>query len=145
MKSGKIVLAGDHAGYDYKKEISQFLQSMEFEVEDYGTNSKESCDYPDFIHPSAEAIENGLFEKGIFICGSANGVCMTANKHQGIRAALAWNEEIAALSRQHNNANAVCIPARYVSIDLAKNIIKTFLSTEFEGGRHENRVNKISK
>ncbi|SUJ17637.1 Ribose-5-phosphate isomerase B [Sphingobacterium spiritivorum] len=139
-----IAIGGDHAGFDYKKELIPFLQELGYEVKDFGAYSTDSVDYPDFAHPVASAVESKEFDKGILICGSANGVAITANKHQDIRAAICWLEEIAALARQHNDANIVCIPARFISLDLAKAIVKTFMTTDFEGGRHANRVNKIS-
>lgn len=140
----KVGIGGDHAGFEYKQKVVSFLQSQGYEVTDFGPNSLDSVDYPDYIHPMATAIEQGDLEAGIAICGSGNGVCMTANKHQNIRAALVWQTDLAALSRQHNNANVVCIPARFVDYDLAQEMISTFLNTEFEGGRHERRVDKIS-
>lgn len=138
----QIILGGDHAGYQYKKELIALLQQEGHTITDVGPFSEESCDYPDFAHPLAEKVLQ-LNALGILICGSGNGVCMTANKHKGIRAALCWNEELAALARQHNNANILCLPARYIELDLAKKITETFLKTPFEGGRHERRVNKI--
>ncbi len=140
----KVGIGGDHAGFEYKLKVVAFLASKGYEVKDFGPNSEDSVDYPDYIHPMASAIENGELDAGIAICGSGNGVCMTANKHQGIRAALVWQTELAALSRQHNNANVVCIPARFVDYDLAEEMVSTFLTTDFEGGRHERRVDKIS-
>lgn len=137
-----IAIGADHAGFEYKEQLEQFLN--DYTVKDFGTHSAESVDYPDFAHPVASAVENKEFNMGILICGSANGVAITANKHQGIRAAICWSEEIAKLARQHNNANILCIPARYVSIEEAKKITEAFLTTEFEGGRHANRVDKIS-
>ncbi|WP_259068773.1 ribose 5-phosphate isomerase B [Mucilaginibacter sp. X4EP1] len=143
MENGlKIAIGSDHAGFDYKQLITEGLELKE--LKDFGTYSTTSVDYPDFAHPVASAVESGEFDLGILICGSANGVAITANKHQGIRAAICWNEELASLARQHNNANVVCIPARFISLDEAKKIVKTFLSTPFEGGRHATRVNKIS-
>lgn len=138
----KIAIGADHAGFDYKEILKDFLQ--DYEVKDFGTYSENSVDYPDFAHPVAAAVENGEFTYGILLCGSANGVAITANKHQHIRAGLCWENEVAALVRKHNNANVLCIPARFVSEELAKEITTTFLSTEFEGGRHQNRVEKIS-
>lgn len=138
----KIAIGGDHAGFEYKQVIIDFLQNHE--VKDFGTHSPDSVDYPDYVHPLAQAVEKKEFDLGILICGSGNGVAMTANKYQNIRAALCWNEELAQLARQHNNANILAVPARFVDLDLAKAMIETFLTTEFEGGRHENRVNKIS-
>lgn len=140
----KVGIGGDHAGFEYKEKVVSFLQSQGYEVTDFGPDSLDSVDYPDYIHPMATAIEKGKLDTGIAICGSGNGVCMTANKHQGIRAALVWETELAALSRQHNNANVICIPARFVAYDLVQEMVSTFLNTDFEGGRHERRVDKIS-
>lgn len=139
-----IAIGADHAGFDLKEILKKSLEKAGHQVKDFGTYSTESADYPDFAHPVAEAVEKKEFELGILICGSANGVAITANKHQGIRAAICWNEELAALARQHNNANVVCIPARYVSTELAEKIMTSFLKATFEGGRHERRVSKIS-
>ncbi|QNN41305.1 ribose 5-phosphate isomerase B [Pedobacter roseus] len=138
----KIAIGADHAGFEYKEILKDFLQN--YEVKDFGTYSESSVDYPDFAHPVAEAVENGDFTYGILLCGSANGVAITANKHQHIRAGLCWENEVASLVRKHNNANVLCIPARFVSIEQAKEITTTFLTTDFEGGRHQNRVEKIS-
>ncbi|WJJ98745.1 ribose 5-phosphate isomerase B [Elizabethkingia anophelis] len=138
----KIAIAGDHAGFEYKEIIIKHLEGK-YEVKDFGTYSTDSVDYPDFVHPAASAVENEEFELGILICGSGNGVQITANKHQRIRCALCWEVEIAELARQHNDANMISIPARFVSEDLAKQMVDTFLTTDFEGGRHQNRVNKI--
>ena len=138
----KIAIGADHAGFDYKEAIAKWLNADN--LKDFGTYSSVSADYPDFAHPVASAVESGEFDFGILVCGSANGVAITANKHQGIRAAICWNEELALLARKHNNANVVCIPARFISIEEAEKIVKTFLATEFEGGRHANRVNKIA-
>jgi ribose 5-phosphate isomerase B len=140
----KIAIGGDHAGFEYKSKLVTFLTNLGHEVKDFGPYSAESCDYPDFVHPVAEAVESGTFDKGILICGSGNGIAITANKHQGIRAALAWQEEIAQLARSHNDANVLCMPARFIEYPLAEKTTKTFLTTEFEGGRHKNRVNKIA-
>ena len=137
-----IAIGADHAGYEYKEFLLGLLQDRE--VKDYGTYSSDSVDYPDFAHPVADAVEKGDKDFGILICGSANGVAMTANKHEGVRAAICWNEELAELARSHNNANVLCIPARFVSQELAKKITEKFISTSFEGGRHSNRVDKIS-
>lgn len=139
-----LAIGGDHAGFEYKEIIKEMLAGMNWEVSDKGTYSTDSTDYPDYAHPLANMVASGEASVGILICGSGNGVCMTANKHQGIRAALCWNEELASLARQHNNANVLCIPSRFVSIDVAKKMVEVFLSTPFEGGRHENRVSKIS-
>ena len=140
----KIAIGNDHAGTDYKEQIVNYLQNNGYSVLNFGTNSNESVDYPDFIHPVASAIENREADFGIIICGSGNGAQMTANKHQGIRAALCWNNELVSLARQHNNANILSIPARFVSIHQALSFVDIFLKTKFEGGRHQNRVNKIS-
>lgn len=142
MNNKSIAIGADHAGFEYKQMLLEVLKDNE--VKDYGTFSADSVDYPDFAHPVASAVENGEKDFGVLICGSANGVAMTANKHQGIRAAICWNEELAELARSHNNANVLCIPARHVSPELAKSIITKFLNTSFEGGRHDNRVEKIS-
>lgn len=139
----KIALASDHAGYNLKNAIVLFLKELNFEITDFGCFSSESCDYPDFAHPLALAVENDSQLVGIVICGSGNGINMTVNKHQGIRSAICWNVEVAKLARSHNNANICSIPARFVSESDTIAIIKTFLSTDFEGGRHLNRINKI--
>lgn len=143
MKKLKIALAADHAGYKYKNELAELLKAEGYEIKDFGTNSEESMDYPDTAHPLASAVENGEFDFGFTLCGSGNGITMTANKHQNIRAALCWNAEIASLARSHNNANVCGIPARFISFEEVKEIAKVFLSTEFEGGRHQNRIDKI--
>lgn len=140
----KIAIGGDHAGFKYKEDLKKWLEQKGYPFKDFGTYSTESADYPDFAHPVASAVEKQEFDLGILICGSANGVAITANKHQGIRAAICWNEELASLARQHNNANIVCIPERFISADLAGKIVDRFLHTEFEGGRHQRRVSKIS-
>lgn len=144
MKKLRIALGCDHAGYSYKEIIHEMLTKEGFEVKDFGTFSEQSVDYPDFVHPLATSIENGENDLGFLFCGSANGVAITANKHQQIRAAIAWKNEIAALARQHNNANVLCLPARFISVDEAKEFANTFISTAFEGGRHQNRVDKIA-
>ncbi|WKK78903.1 ribose 5-phosphate isomerase B [Marivirga arenosa] len=140
----KVAIGGDHAGFEYKKKLVAFLEKEGHEVKDFGPDSDASVDYPDHVHPLAEAVEKKEQTLGILLCGSANGVAMTANKHQDIRAAIAWEEELAALARQHNNANIICIPARFIDYDKAESIVKTFLTTDFEGGRHGRRVDKIS-
>jgi len=142
--SKPIAIGSDHAGFQYKAEIVSFLHEKGFNVRDFGTYSSESADYPDFAHPVANAVENGEAACGVLICGSANGVAITANKHQGIRAAICWLSEIASLSRKHNDANLLCLPARFVEIEEAKAMLETFLSTTFEGGRHAQRVEKIA-
>lgn len=139
----KIVLASDHAGFDMKEMLKDWLTKEHNNIDDVGTFSGDSVDYPDFAHALAEGITSGKYELGILLCGSGNGVCMTANKHKGIRAALAWNVEVARLARQHNNANILCLPSRFITESDAKEIVQGFLSAEFEGGRHEKRVNKI--
>jgi len=142
---GKVIgIAADHAGYELKEILKRELESMGYTCKDFGTNSKESMDYPDVAHPLAKAIENGEFPKGIAICGSGNGISMVLNKHSNVRAALCWNEEIASLAREHNDANICSLPARFISSELAISIVKIFLSTEFEGGRHQRRVNKVN-
>ena len=140
----KISIGNDHAGPDYKKAIVAFLTAKGHEVINHGTDTFDSVDYPDFGHPVASDVETGKSDLGIVICGSGNGIAMTVNKHQGIRAALCWTKEISALARQHNNANVVSIPARFTSIQQAVEIVDTFLNTNFEGGRHQKRIDKIS-
>lgn len=140
----KIAIGGDHAGYEYKSMIIDALKEQGHDVANYGTDSGDSVDYPDFAHPVANAVENNDADLGVLICGSANGVAMAANKHQNIRAAICWTAELAELAKQHNNANIVCLPARFITIESAKEIVEKFLATDFEGGRHERRVNKIS-
>lgn len=144
MTSLKIAIACDHAGYDYKEYIKAELSGIGYQLIDFGTHSKESVDYPDFIHPLAENIESGDCKLGIIICGSGNGVNMVANKHLGIRSAMAWNTELASLARQHNNANVLALSARFIAKEYAFEICLSFLNSEFEGGRHQNRVNKIA-
>jgi ribose 5-phosphate isomerase B len=140
----KISIGNDHAGPEYKKTIVEMLKANGYQVINYGTDSADSVDYPDFAHPVALDVENKVSDFGIIICGSGNGIAMSANKHQGIRAALCWTKEIAVLARQHNDANIISIPARFTSIPQALEMVQTFLTTDFEGGRHQNRVNKIS-
>ena len=139
----KIAIGSDHAGFAYKQEICKLLSSLGHEVSDFGPTSDASVDYPDYAHPVAIAVEKQDCELGILICGSGNGVAITANKHQGIRAAICWKEELAELARTHNNANIICIPARHVSKELAEKMLEKFLHAPFEGGRHERRVEKI--
>lgn len=138
-----LSIGNDHAGTDYKKAIVAHLEAKGYTVNNYGTDSNDSVDYPDFVHPVANDVENEKVAFGILICGSANGVAMTANKHQKVRAGICWTKEITELTRQHNNANICCIPARFTALQQAIQIVDTFLNTEFEGGRHQNRVNKI--
>lgn len=140
----RIAIGGDHAGFEYKTELIQVLEAKGYEVKDFGPYTNASADYPDFVHPLCHAIEAGEFKQGILICGSGNGVSITANKHQGIRAALCWNEDLAALARQHNDANVLALPARFIPFDLAAKLADIFLTTDFEGGRHATRVNKIA-
>ncbi len=138
-----IAVGADHAGYLFKADIVQWLNKNGYTVLDFGTNSEASTDYPDHIHPVAEAVESSEAKAGIILCGSGNGAAMTANKHQGIRAALCWNNELASLARQHNDANILSIPARFVNEAVALSMVQTFLETPFEGGRHQRRVDKI--
>ena len=139
-----IVIGADHAGYEYKEAIKSYLAKNNVEIIDVGTNSLDSCDYPDYAHAAANEIETANVAFGILICGSANGVAITANKHQKIRAALCWKNEIASLARQHNDANIICLPARFINTHEALDMVDAFLQTEFEGGRHANRVQKIA-
>ena len=139
----QIGIASDHAGYGLKGIVIGYLESLGAHVYDYGTHSDASCDYPDFAHPLALGVENGACDLGIAICGSGNGINMTVNKHQGIRGALCWNEELAELARLHNNANVLSLPARFISEELALAIVDKFFATDFEGGRHEARIEKI--
>lgn len=139
----KIAIGGDHAGFAYKDIIKKVLMEGGHQIEDFGTHSAESVDYPDFAHPVANSVESKESDLGVLICGSANGVAMAANKHQGIRAAICWTPELAELARQHNDANILCIPSRFISQDDAREIVNKFLSADFEGGRHQRRVDKI--
>jgi ribose 5-phosphate isomerase B len=143
MNNRNLAIACDHAAYEMKEQIKAWLTNEGWIIKDFGTNNANSCDYADFAHPLAYAIEKGEFERGITLCGSGNGITMTVNKHQGIRAALCWTEEISILARSHNNANVCSMPARFISLDTAKAIVTAFLNTEFEGGRHLTRINKI--
>lgn len=145
MSSLTIAIGCDHAGFPYKEGIIAYLESKGYAVIDHGTHGLDSVDYPDFVHPVASDVESQKAVFGVLICGSGNGVCMTANKHQGIRAALVWQEDIAALARQHNNANVICLPARFISLENAIRCTDVFLHTQFEGGRHANRVNKMTQ
>ena len=144
MSKGRIAVGCDHAGFEYKEYIKEVLKKNDFSVTDFGTDSEDSVDYPDYVHPLADSVEAGENDFGILICGSANGVAITANKHQHIRAAIAWQNEVASLARRHNNANVICLPARFITRQQAEEFVFTFLSTQFEGGRHASRVNKIS-
>ena len=139
----KIAIGNDHAGTEYKFAIINMLEKLGHKVVNFGTNTNDSVDYPDYIHPVAFAIENNEVDFGIILCGSGNGASITANKHQGVRASLCWNNELVALARQHNNANVLGLPARFISQYQALEFVKTFLNTDFEGGRHQNRIDKI--
>lgn len=139
-----IAIGSDHAGFEYKEDIISFLEGKGLAFHDFGTHSPDSVDYPDFAHPVAGSVEKGESAFGILLCGSANGVAITSNKHQGIRAAICWGEEIAKLAREHNNANIICIPARFVREGDVEKMIQIFMHTEFEGGRHQQRVDKIA-
>lgn len=140
----KIAIGNDHAGPEYKFAVLEYLKSKNYEIQNYGTDTTASVDYPDFVHPVAKAVHEGTADFGILICGSANGVAMTANKYQKVRAGICWNKEITSLTRRHNDANIICIPARFTAIPQALGFVETFLETKFEGGRHQNRVDKIS-
>jgi ribose 5-phosphate isomerase B len=139
-----IAVGCDHAGFDYKTKLVPWLNQKGWQVTDFGTDSPDSVDYPDYAHPAALSVEKGETAFGILLCGSGNGVCMTANKHPGIRAGLCWSAEVAALVRRHNNANIICIPARFAALAAAQEMIDIFLATAFEGGRHQNRINKMA-
>ena len=142
--SKPIALGADHAGVAYKQEVIDWLEKKGYQVKDFGTYTTDSVDYPDFAHPTATSVETGEAAFGILFCGSANGVAITANKHAGIRAGLCWLPEVAQLTRLHNDANMICVPARFVSIESAIEMIDLFMTTAFEGGRHQGRVDKIS-
>jgi len=141
--SKKLAIASDHAGFELKEYLKEQLKNQ-YEITDFGTHSLDSVDYPDFVHPAATSVENGENELGILVCGSGQGVAITANKHQKIRCALCWMPELAGLAKQHNNANMVALPARFIAKELALEIVQKFLTTDFEGGRHQNRVDKIA-
>jgi len=140
----EVVIGSDHAGYELKEKVKDFLTEIGYKIKDVGTYSDESTDYPEYAHELAVEISDGKIDQGILICGSANGVSMTANKHKDVRAAISWNKEIAQLAREHNNANVLSLPARYISDEEAYEIVRVFLDTEFEGGRHQRRVSKIN-
>ncbi len=140
----KIAIGSDHAGFEYKEALCTWLLKNGHELKDFGTYSAEPADYADFAHPVSLAVEKKEFDFGVLLCGSANGVAITANKHQGIRAAICWTDELASLARQHNDANIVCIPSRFISLVMAEKIVDTFLHAAFEGGRHARRVDKMS-
>jgi ribose 5-phosphate isomerase B len=139
-----IGMAADHAGYLLKEELKPMLEEMGYEIKDFGTHSEESMDYPDVAHPLANAVENGEVLFGVASCGSGNGISMTVNKHQGVRAALCWNPELGTLAKQHNNANIISLPARFISLDEAEKIVKAYINADFEGGRHQRRIDKIA-
>ncbi|MBR5151176.1 MAG: ribose 5-phosphate isomerase B [Bacteroidaceae bacterium] len=143
MEKKIIGLASDHAGYPLKEQVKEWLAAKGYDYIDFGTNSTDSCDYPTFAHALANAIENGEFTTGIAICGTGNGINMTLNHHKGIRSALCWQPEIAALARQHNNANVLVMPGRFIETEAAKECVTTFLDTEYEGGRHQRRIDAI--
>lgn len=138
-----IAVGSDHAGFEYKESIKEMLIDLGYKVNDFGTFSSDSVDYPDFVHPLAESVERKETDFGILVCGSGQGVCITANKHQDIRAALCWTAKLAEMTRKHNNANVLCLAQRFMELEDVFEIVKTFLNTSFEGGRHENRVAKI--
>ena len=140
----RIALGGDHAGVGYKEQLHQHLLSLGYSVKDFGPVTTASVDYPDYVHPLSKALEAGEFDLGIVICGSGNGINMSVNKHEKIRGALCWEVEIASLARQHNNANILALPARFISEEKALQIVSAFLSTDFEGGRHKKRIEKIN-
>ena len=142
--SKPVAIGSDHAGFEYKMALVQWLTEKGYQLRDMGVDENRSVDYPDYAHPVASAVENGEVAFGILLCGSANGVCITANKHQGIRAGLSFETEVARLIRLHNDANIICIPVRFVSLEYAKQMLELFIETPFEGGRHQTRVNKIA-
>lgn len=139
----KVALCSDHAGYELKKAIIAYLDAKGIATEDFGTESTDSCDYPDYAHPCALAVESGRDYPGIAMCGTGNGIAMTLNKHQGIRAALCWDTDLARLAREHNDANVLVLPARFIPVEKALEIVEVFLTTGFDGGRHERRIEKI--
>ena len=140
----KIAIGGDHAGFIYKEQLKKYLISLDHEISDFGPFNSDSVDYPDFVHPVAESIKKNVCDFGVLICGSGQGVSITANKHEGNRAELVWNTEITQLSRQHNDANIICLPARFITYDIAENLVSLFLESKFEAGRHQRRINKIN-
>ena len=142
--SKPIAIGSDHAGFEFKVELVKWLNLQHVQVMDFGVYENTSVDYPDYAHPVARAVEVGESAFGILLCGTANGVCMTANKHQGVRAAICWAPEIAQLVREHNDANIICLPARFISPDLAKSLVEIFMRTAFEGGRHARRIGKMT-
>lgn len=136
-------MASDHAGYAMKEALKPFVESLGFEIMDFGTHSEESMDYPDTAHPLGRAVESGKVSCGIAVCGSGNGICMTLNHHRGIRAALCWNPELGALAKRHNNANVLCLPGRFIPVETARETVKAWVESSFEGGRHQRRIDKI--
>jgi len=142
--SKPIAIGGDHAGFNYKEDVISFLEASGLSFTDFGTDSEDSVDYPDYAHPVASAVEKGEASFGILLCGSGNGVAITANKHQGVRAAICWGEELAKLAREHNDANIICVPARFVKESDVEKMLQVFITTSFEGGRHMRRVGKIA-
>lgn len=140
---GKVGLASDHAGFELKEQVAAMLAEKGIAIQDFGTNSLTSTDYPDYAHALGRAITDGSVEYGVAICGSGQGICMTVNKHAHVRGALVWAPELAEMTRRHNNANVLCLPARYISLETAKEIVDVFFATEFEGGRHQTRIDKI--
>lgn len=144
MKPKSIAIGGDHAGFELKEKVRKWLLDQDIELKDFGTFSEDSVDYPDFAHAVAGDVEAGKHEMGILVCGTGIGVDMAANKHQGIRSALCWNKDISKLAKSHNNANVICLPGRFISIEEAKDILTVFFAAEFEAGRHQNRIDKIS-
>lgn len=140
---GKVGLASDHAGFELKEQVAAMLAEKGMAIQDFGTNSLTSTDYPDYAHALGRAITDGSVEYGVAICGSGQGICMTVNKHAHVRGALVWAPELAEMTRRHNNANVLCLPARYISLEAAKEIVDVFFATEFEGGRHQTRIDKI--
>ena len=139
----KIAIGNDHAGYELKLVLTDWLKEQGYDVKNYGTDSPEAADYPDFMHPVAASVEKGEFDMGVLICGSGQGACITANKHQGIRATLCWMPEIAILARSHNDANVICLPGRFLEKETAFEILRVFLDTSFDGGRHQRRIDKV--
>lgn len=144
MKDIKIAIASDHAGFELKIKLTAWMKEMGYTFSDKGTDSETSTDYPDYAHLIASEVEKGVYDYGILICGTGIGMDMTANKHQGIRSALCWNADIASLAKSHNNANVLCLPGRFIDLQTAQNIVNTFFNTEFQGGRHLRRINKVS-
>ncbi len=143
MEKQNIALCSDHAGYEMKEMVKGYLEANGLEYTDFGTHSTESCDYPDYAHPAALAVESGKCDRGIALCGSGNGIAMTLNKHQGIRAAICWLPELASLARRHNDANVLVLPARFIEPAVAMEVVNTYLNTDFEGGRHQRRIEKM--